>query len=299
MKLRKILNTTLIAGAVILLIGVIVFLVSFGTTGFNLSTFSYVQYEEKTFREQGTSTTLDIRAEMAHVYLYEAKEGDSLSVQYTRRKNRNDELLNEVKFVEDGDHLSIVETELSEGQPLLLDVTKPRIEVYLPTDRTYDVEISIDIGNVQIAGKFKMETVVLTTKNGSLYTENADVECSAVAFNAINGGINFGGFVADDITSTTTNGSISINGNVTAKSFSAASKNGQIYYRSSVIDAETVLLSSDRGNVKAKLRGPSTDYLTTVTVEKGRSNVDSTDSGTRRLVVTATNGNVHIDFEME
>ena len=299
MKLRKVLNSLMIAGAILLLIGAIVFLISFGSMGFNLSAFSYVSVESKTYAETDTVTELSLAVETANVYYYEAKEGQPLSVRYTRRKNREGELINDVEIAEEGGRLILTETENSEGKVLLLDIADPVIEIYLPTDRTYDVETNVDVGNVRVVGNFSAKTVVLSTKNGSIYTEKSTFACDAIALNAVNGGIYFGTVNADEATAAVSNGSVSINGNITAGSFSATTKNGQIYYRSSVIDADDVTLSSTNGNVKAKLRGKPADYTTTLTVEKGRSNVEETATGERHLRITVQTGSIHIDFEGE
>ena len=299
MKLRKILHTLLIIGAVLLLVGGIVFAVSFASTGFDLKTFSYVRPEEKTYVEQGNVTEISVTAESAHVYLYNAKAGQPLTVEYTRRKSREGDLLNDVTVVEEEGRLTLTETEESDGRLLLLDVTKPQIEIYLPADRTYEIEINIDVGNARVNGVFSATTVVLNAKSGSIYTEKSTFTCEALALSAVNGGINFGEVTADDVTASATNGSISINGNVTTDAFSATTKNGQIYYRSSVLVANDVTLQADRGNVKAKLRGKKDDYLTSITVKDGRSNVDATETGEKKLTLIVTDGTIHIDFEGE
>lgn len=299
MKLRKILNSTLIAGAILLLVGVIVFLVAFGSTGFNLNAFSYVNFETKTYVETGTTTELSLSAETANVYFYEAKEGQPLSVKYTRRKSREGELINDVEIVEEDGRLILTETENSEGRLLLLDITDPVIEIYLPTDRTYGIEADVDVGNVRIVGDYVANTVVLSTKNGSIYTEKSSLQCDVVVLSAINGGVYFGTVNANEATATATNGSVSINGNITTNAFSATTKNGQIYYRSSVIDAANVTLSSSNGNVKAKLRGKPADFSTTLSVENGRSNIEETSTGEKQLRITVKTGTIHIDFEGE
>ena len=65
------------------------------------------------------------------------------------------------------------------------------------------------------------------------------------------------------------------------------------------MNASEVTLTTVRGNVKAKLRGKATDYRTAVTVEKGRCNVDPSETGTKTLNLNVSGGNVHIDFEGE
>ena len=299
MRLRKILNSTLIVGAVILLIGGLIFVIAFGTAGFNLNAFSYVSLSEKTFSETGTTTAIEVTAEKANVYFYAAKENQGLTVKYTVRKSREGNLLNDVTFTEQDGMLLVEETESSEGRLLILDIQDPQIEIYLPTDRTYDLSVNSEIGNVRISGTFSMNNVLFNTKTGMIYTEKSTLTGTAVALSAIGGNVNVGEITADEVSASVVNGSISINGNVTADTFSASSKNGQIYYRSSVIVASSVTLSATRGNVKAKLLGTAGDYLTTVTVEKGRSNVEETFSGTKHLLINVSDGNIHIDFEAE
>ncbi|MBR1747540.1 MAG: DUF4097 family beta strand repeat protein [Clostridia bacterium] len=299
MKLRKILNSTLIAGAVVLLVGVVVFTIAFATTGFNLTSFSYVNVEEKTYVETETTTELSLSAHVANVYLYEAKPGQPLSVKYTRRKSREGDLLNDVEIHNEGSALVLTEREYSDGRPFLLDVTNPQITIYFPTDRTFDIEVYIDEGNIRVDGSHHMDTVVLNTKKGSLYTEKSKITCDVLSLTSMSGGINFGEASADQVTASATNGSVSINGNVTARQFSASADNGQIYYRSSVIDADEITLKSTRGNIKAKLRGKKEDFLTDVTVESGRSNLSDRDTGDKVLNVSVSGGTIHIDFEEE
>lgn len=185
----------------------------------------------------------------------------------------------------------------------------PRGTLYLPASYTGDLEIELKNGAIEISemrfagldlssdnGAIKLtdiyaDTFTAETRNGAIKVTRGEFKSLVASTN--NGAVNLIDLTAENISAETSNGSVKLEG-LTATKIKARTNNGSIGVEN--ILAEDIDLGTDNGSVRGSISGRKEDYRIDVRTGNGKSNLKSTTTGDKILVVRTGNGSVNLTF---
>ncbi len=317
--MNKLLKILLIVGISLLLVGGVIFLAAFGAAGWDITFLSGVVLEEKRFDERAENPVDDVTIEFSNAAIEVRVENtNALCVEYPLSKNKNGQELNTVTVTETEGSLSIVERQNLHFNLFSWDLTAPKIVLHLPATRTYDLSLTTDNGKISFTGdKLNATALVLSTDNGEIETLPTEIVCQEAFFcETNNGALRLGSITAAMLTAQTDNGTIDLEncsvtgrafvetnngkitlcGNIWANELTVETDNGEIQASAAVIYANTIKLSSNIGDIHARIAGKQTDYTVTVEHDLGNTNVHSATGGDKTLSVSLDIGNIQIDF---
>lgn len=324
--MAKGMKIALFSGLCALLIGAIVFFVGFAAGGFRWAALSNTKTELLTF-EEGTNDELSsvhIDYEHAAVHVCFDDTAERVTVAYPQLQSKKGKNLSNLTLTNENGALKITER-VHKWRATWWDFTSPRVTITLPSARAYDIVVTTESGDVVVEGKGNARTLLLSTDNGKVTTESAELTCSgSLTAKAENGNLRLGKIVCErldartdngdifaanalDVSETaafeTDNGKVRFSSTVHAKSVSVRTDNGSITTTDEgAIDATTLLFSADNGNVRLTLAATEKDYAVNVKTENGKSNIQTSIgnlTATRTLQIETDNGNVQVHFLVE
>ena len=314
--MSKFLKKCLLAGVILLLVGGLVFLVSFASTGFDIRKMSGSVITEGKYTELGKSDSivLNIQDSDLTVRFY---DGEKITVDYMNESTERGKLKSEVTVTEENGSL-VIREKTSWVMLSIFDFTSTRITVSIPKGREVSIDSNTDNGDVviQSAEGASLLSLSVDTDNGDidtrgelsvlgkleLETDNGDVSLDFVRASSLkvvtdNGEIDLrGGQIASDARIETDNGDIDIDGILVAESFSVETDNGDIGGDEGVVDARRITVESDNGDVEMRLAADRAAYTVTVKTSTGMRNIESGGSGDRALNIRTSNGDIEISF---
>ena len=306
-------------GIALLLIGAVIFGVSFTLSGFNFQFLSNVKTVTKRFEESADNPiqSIVIDFDNAEIEVRVQDDIDTLTIEYPQAQNKKGENISEIKVEETQGAISITETYKWQAQLFSWNVSNPTVVLYLPAHRAYSLDLSSNNGEIRFTqGALNASAIALHTNNGAVTTTQADIACSGdIQIETDNGAIKLGFMQANALKAETDNGEVSLSDCSVAQTVSLESDNGAIVLTgelkanefivetnngaiggSGVIQANKITLSTDLGNVSAKLSGKKSDYTITVERDLGNTNIHSQTGGEKILSVSSDLGNIQIDF---
>ncbi len=253
---------------------------------------------------------------LASISVEVSDTAEKLTVIYPLIKELDGSAVTEVS-VESSDDSLFIKDKILWHKSLKLWKDMPEVSVVLPQDRVYDLEISVDNGEVEIFGKdLSASTVSIEADNGVINVENT-VNCSGkIGLQVDNGEIVIERFTAQAITASADNGKMTckdgsvdtdvdfeidngevvISGELAAYSIVIDVDNGEIDAKNCVINAKKLSFSTDNGEIKATLYGGREDYTVSMDCDIGETNISNGGNGERTLGVSVNIGDIDIYF---
>lgn len=168
----------LIAGLIIILIGVIILIAALGMNGWKFAGLG-IQFETRTFtaEQDNTAVSLDVDAGVTDVVFY---EGDKIKVDYPYA----DEY--QTNFVEENGKLTISAQKNFKNFMFFNKI--PATKIYLPQDIVFSVTLDVDAGTASLAsgtyGDVLIKLDAGTVKLGDVVCKNFESHVNAGTFNA-------------------------------------------------------------------------------------------------------------------
>lgn len=318
--MNKTLKILLLTGLLLILGGGIVLLIVFAASGGNMDFLSTVKLEEKRFDESAENPIDDITIDFENAAI-EVRIDDhiaNLAIVYPQAQNNVGENISEITLTETDGALSIIEKRKWQFNLISWNFTSPKVVLHLPSHRTYDLSLTTKNGKISFDGaSLQAKNVFLFTDNGAIETETTEIACSeAFLCETDNGAVKLGFITAEHLTAQTDNGAVELNGcnvsakayletdngkitlvgNITANELIAETDNGGIQAQSAIVYAQKITLSTNLGDIRAKLAGKHADYTATIEHDLGNTNIYSSTGGEKSLSVNSDVGDIQIDF---
>ena len=259
----------------------------------------FLQVKTKSFTESGRIERVKIDYENANISLQFEKTAQSVSAVYSYL-TKGEEIVSEAKAVEEDGVLTITEKrvdKISFGAINLKDT--PAVDLILPVDRIYKVEVKTINGSITVSGDARAEWNAFTasTVNGEIELQSEAYCSGGVELITVNGAIEVGALSAEILTAETENGAVTLQNEVAARAVTLSTSNGAIK-ASAGIKASIIDLETEVGAITAKVVGKKEDYSISVETELGKSNLQSAvDYGkVNTLEVETEVGEVQISF---
>lgn len=292
----------LILGIVFTLAGGIIFVVAMGANGWDFSTLSTWNLEEKRFEFNDGVDSLNsvkITASTADVKILYHDE-QKITVDGYEIKSTKGELLRKItaKFI-DGE--LIVKDEEVVFQLFSFGVEKAEIVVKLPKEVSVDLAVNVSTGDITVGenkNECEFKTVEIETSTGEVKVE-CDINCfrfdvtTSTGDVYLNGKLNANSFEVEGSTA-----GLFINDSVIAKEIDIDHSTGDVKCNA-FITAEIIEVETATGSVRLQLLGSQNDYTYTYDIGTGKSNIWPLQGGSRQVRVESGTGDVYIFFEIE
>lgn len=300
--MKKTLRVLLMIGLILTLIGGLVFVVGFASTGWNYKELSNTQVEALRYTEKAENplTALSLDFENADISVTFDETAESVIVDYPQLQDRNGKKLSEVTVTETDGGLSISE-KIKDWKVGMWDFTDPKVYITLPASRVYALAIETDNGNIQFTGAGQASSVAVNTDNGDIKFTSLACE-NAITLTTDNGNMILENITAKTLTIETSNGDTHMYGSILAEHIEMETDNGDIVTENGVLDGKALIFESDNGDIKLRLAGKQTDYSVLVETDNGKSNLSPTltaSPNARNLKITTDNGDILVTFTEE
>lgn len=173
------------------------------------------------------------------------------------------------------------------GKITMTDVTASKqMNVSLSSGSTTLTNISVG----EAAGK----TGVLTVKNlsGAIRINNSIIH-GTMTINNSSGSTTLNEVKTESLSITSQSGTVTL---TNIKCVTAKGKNSSGDFRLTRLDAEEIDLYCASGGIKGSIVGQLSDYRISTQVSSGSSNLNSTTSGDRSMILKVSSGTIRIDF---
>jgi len=317
--MMKLFKKLLILALVLLLIGGVTFTVAFATAGFNFDKISGIKNVYSTFNESDGSTAskLNLKFENSDVYVRFDGQADKISITYPEKTNKNGDKLTSITLTETEGTITAIEKISYKTNLFVWDFTTSRIEVTVPQDRVLDLALETDTGDVIIEGNATLTNLLIETDTGDVRTKNSTLSVSGRAFLETDTGdvrlekINASSLtveadtgdvtladctVSQNIDISTDTGDITFVGVIVCEALKCEADTGDVDGEDATVDAKTISIETDTGDVELRLIGKSDDYETFVTTRTGNSNIASHKGSPRTLTVKTATGDIEVSF---
>ena len=300
--MKKSLWILLIIGIILTLVGGVVFVVGFASTGWNYKALAATQVETVRYMESAenplTSLTLDFENSDISVVFDETAE--SVIVDYPLLQNKKGKNLSKITVNETDGNLILIE-KIDSWRVGMWDFTSPKVLVTLPASRVYALAIDTDNGDVKLTGAGQTTNVGINTDNGDIKITGIACE-NAITLNTDNGEMFLENITAKTLTVETDNDDIRMYGNILAEHIKMETDNGDITAENGAIDGKNLIFESDNGDIKLRLAGKQADYAILVETENGKCNVSPTlnaSPNSRNFKADSSNGDILLTFVAE
>ncbi len=289
---KKICKTFAIAGTILLLLGLILFLTGMSLAGWDFSELSTAVYEQENYTAKQPITSLDISYNNADVRLIYDREVLAVSVSYPVCKDRATGATAKVDITEENGVLRIKE----ESRFILINwqFKTPTLTVTLPETSLETLSVRTQNGNISAENFAAENKAEFITQNGAIRI--SQMNASDLSLQTDAGGIFLKNITCQTFQAETDIGSVRLSGTLTADSAQFTSQLGDIDLSEGIIDANDIHFSTDMGNISAKLSGSQQDYSADVTWDMGNTNLYPYQGGDKQITVTSSLGNIDITF---
>lgn len=307
-------------GVAFLLIGALIFAISFALSGFNFEFLSNVKTVTRRFDENAENpvNTIKIDFENAGIEVRVQDNIDTLAIEYPQAQNKKGENISEIKVEETSGAISITETYKWQTQLFSWNVSSPTVVLYLPKARVYALDLQTTTGVIRLgSGNLNVSKITLKATTGLISTKDCAIFSTGKArFETTTGIVSVGELSAQTVvlqTTTglltthkaitaqasvslkTTTGSIETLNTITADTVKASATTGNLKI-SVEIYANAITLATTTGDLNARIGGKKTDYSILVANSTGDSNVSKQTGGTKTLNVSCTTGDIYVTF---
>ena len=324
--MSKLLKSFSILGILLLVAGGIVFCVALAAVDWDIFAFSDTNVVPQYYTEP-TNASFD-RVELyfanADVQITFVEGLEELSIEYPLLTDRNGNPRNEVTVTEKENGVTMTEKPIWHRNLIsLFPFADPKVQVYLPMERTYHLAIFSDNGTISVEtsnekdGEGKPVTggtvcstryVHLQSDNGSIFfADTSYITCSgSFSCHTDNGRIQLGTVHAASIYAETDNGSILMQGGMATEKVTLLSSNGTIEV-SGDLQTEMIEMETDNGRIQSAGRMQATTLL----AETDNGNIYllgcvdaqnltlTSDNGTLKAYVHGNRGDYSIDIDCD
>ena len=308
-------------------IGITLFLVGLGMAGWNFKNLNEGgPFEVKSVDTQETVENIYIVAKDAEIVLKPSEDG-----KFKAEYQENKRYLYDVKLSDGEFRLTDITRRKWYHYLFSFNFTTPRIVLYLNAQQLENVSLSTRNAGIRSestleALRFTAETsnagitvcnlasqttISLSSSNGKITAENLSaveginigtsngkiilrsVQSATMDAHTSNGAVSAESVTAENIRFKTTNESVSAL-SVSADSLYMETSNAHI--SADKIDGKNIQMYTSNSRVSASIRGRREDFLISSRTSNASNNLGSTDSGSRRLTVKTSNGNIDVGF---
>lgn len=303
-------NKIYIIGAIVLIIGILIFAIGFWMAGFNINNLATEgTYVEKTFESTKDINTIKIDDSNTDVE-FTASADNKLHMTYYE----NDKMYYEIS--ENNGTFGVVKKSSRKWYDNFFNVNfgKRTLSVSVPADFNGDISIKTSNNDITVTG-INASEMQLRTSNNRIDVENVKVD-GLLDVNTSNGGINLSdSAITGDVVCRTSNGKIEFD-KVGCANAEADSSNGSIYIESvnssGKIDAKTsngkieigdikfvteCFLITSNNSIKGEIPGKLADYTVSSKTSNAKNNLpENMKSGDKKITANTSNGAIDITF---
>lgn len=294
-------------GALLLLVGVLVFTWTLSLMGWDITKLSTTEaYVERTFTAESNDQDITLEDKDVPVIVKPSRDG-KIHITYMERDNHLYE-------IEEGSGITIKKFVKSKLSLFNIDFYEASLVIELP--KGYAGSLDLRTGNAPITiaaisadridAKTSNSPIVLKDNRGltqiKARTSNGKIVLSSITVRGnvdcmtSNGSIQLSDITADDITGVTSNASavavdVIANGDLSLKASNAKIK------VDGITAGRRIELESSNGNITGHIRGDESEYAITSSVTNGSNSLpNETTGGDKTLDVSMKNGSIEIDF---
>ena len=261
--MSKTVKATLIAGAIILCIGIVAVLVAGISNGWNFDT---LKWEEKSYEcEQSADITdIDLRFDAGKLKI-EFYDGETIKVEYSE----NERLTYDVEVV---NRTLSISADFHWHLQFLWFNRFPETKVYIPKDMSLGLKMEINAG-------------AITVSDGTFNDVDVKINAGVISMNNLN---------CNSFNLQLNAGAVNIAHLTSQKNFVADINAGALDITRLVCDDISLDLSAGAANLT--IAGKKSDYTIRTEVSAGSCNVRSQSGGSKRLDVDVSAGSANINF---
>ena len=318
--MKKLFKIFCIVGLSLFLAGGAIFGVGLIFAKGDLKALSHLKSVEYTYAEKTdnliTSVYIDYEAP-ADIHVEFSDAAESVSVQYGELRTKRNKIASKLTLSDTDGKLRIVEDTKLVGKLTPFHFSKIKIFVTLPADRTYNLVLDGNTGDIDFKGNGKLNNLILSTDTGDIDTERAEINClGKMNLETDTGDIELGKFTANAVEIETDTGDISlqdgvvnermelsvdtgeieIEGRLSAREIVVETDTGDVKTEHGVLDATIIRLEADTGDIQVMLTGNKSSYAIYVEKDTGKCNVSSQAGGEKQLFIETDTGDIHVAF---
>jgi len=278
--------------AILCVAGLFMILLAFVMTGFKLSGFSNIKYEQKEYTCQNETKEINLNNGLYNVEILKEKV-DRIKIEYNDEKDNK-----QFEIEENGSVLNI--GKINEKKVIFIfDIssmfndTKRKMKITIPENFEGKMSFSGGAGDIK-AHDLKMEALDINMAAGEVdlgdtqVDKEANIEMSA-------GSLNIRKLTVDHAIVDISAGDIKI-GELIAR--------GNVDIKASMGDIDVdrleakdrISIDCDMGDIKARIKGKKSDYNIHTDVSMGDCNLSNQTGGTKSLDIKLDAGDVDVDF---
>ena len=159
----------IIAGILLLVLGLVVGVVSFSLMGFRFDGFKTVEYETKTTELRGDFRNIHIIGDTAHIAIYHPRYPTLDNT--AKLESLESENCRTVVSVEDGTLTIRMVDERKWYERMEISLKSPGLDLYLPEGDYGDLTIENSTGDIHISGGFRFDSIRVKCSTGDVTGE--------------------------------------------------------------------------------------------------------------------------------
>lgn len=305
--MKKVLKILFLFSGLFIFLGAILFGIGFLGADGRLKNLSHLTTETYAYTEKA-DTEID-RVTISYetytrIHVQLSESATQISISYERLVTKSGKSAGTVTLSDDNGHLQLKETRTWKEKFRTLGwdsaFNKLNINVVLPANRTYDLAIYTDTGDVVLDGDVcNVRSLTIIGDTSDIYMHNANIVCDGnVKLGTDTGDITLGNLSANNVSIETDTGDIEFFGKISANAIGIETDTGDVKTKGpALLDSELIILETDTGDVGVKLAGTKLDYTITVDVDTGDTNVHNQLGGERKLTINVDTGDIYVTFE--
>lgn len=303
--MKKLLKILFLFSGLFIFVGAVLFGIGFLGADGRLKNLSHLTTETYAYTEKA-DTEID-RVTISYetytrIHVQLSESATQISVSYERLITKNGKSAGTVTLTDDNGHLQLKETRTwkEKFRALGWSTAKLNVNVVLPANRTYDLSIYTDTGDVILEGDtYNVSSLTIVGDTSDIYLGNTNIVCGGnVRLATDTGDIIVGNLTANRISIETDTGDIKFFGKISANAIGIETDTGDVKTKgNALLDGEIIMLETDTGDVEVKLAGGQLDYTISVDVDTGDTNVHNQLGGERKLTISVDTGDIYVAFE--
>lgn len=288
----------LIAAVGLTLVGGVVFVIGFAAAGFKVEALSASKYETRRFEEKAENpiTLIEIDYDDTDVVIVFDETATAVRVDYPQKQKKSGADLSVVTVTETAGSLVISEREKFYLWDWIGGYT-PTMTVTLPAERTYDLVLDLEHGDVALRGKGNVNALSLDIDYGDVSLQRTEIVCqNTLRIQTEHGDIEMGNVQAEKLYLSSEYGDLECeNARLQAKEVYIEMEHGDVDI--DFLQADKAVFEMEHGDIEACLYGDKADYTVQVEIEYGDTNIRSVAGGSKLLQIFVEHGDVEIDFK--
>lgn len=232
-----------VAGIILLVLGLVVGVVSFALMGFRFEGFKTVEYETKTTELRGDFKNIHIQGDTAYIAIYHPRYptlDNSAKLESLESENRRT-----VVFVEDGTLYIRLVDERKWYERMEVSMQSPALTLYLPEGDYGDLVIENSTGDVSIPGSFQFDRIQIKCSTGDV---NLQSSAETIAVKTSTGDIQLSNLDAEEVTLNVTTGRVQLY-KVKCGVLSTEGDTGKVFFED-VLAEQSLFIRRSTGDVK-------------------------------------------------